>query len=294
METKGRTCAAALLATALLGAALDAAAQGAPEPLVPEVARIPLPGETTMVAHVFRPPGEGPFPVLVFSHGRAGSDFERRSLVNPVLHGHARLWMGRGYAVVAPIRPGYGVTGGPDREDSGARYNEWGACVTRPEPQRTAGPAAETIASAVAWVRTQPWARSDRILLSGNSVGGLATMAACSANLPGVIGCINFAGGSGGAPASNGRMCQPERIESLMAGWGQANRLPSIWFYAPNDLYWGAEAPMRWHAAFAAGGSPARFVGTAPVPAPDGHDLLRVGGKLWSVPLQAWLVEHGF
>ena len=37
-----------------------------------------------------------------------------------------------------------------------------------------------------------------------------------------------------------------------------------------------------------------RFVGTAPVPAPDGHSLLREGGKLWSVPLQAWLVEHGF
>jgi dienelactone hydrolase len=293
METLARTCAAALLAT-LLCAAHDAPAQGTPEPLVPDIARIPLPGETTMVAQVFRPPGEGPFPVLVFSHGRAGTDFERRSLANPVLHGHARFWMGRGYAVVAPIRPGYGITGGPDREDSGARYDERGECIARPEPQRTAGPAAATIASTVTWVRDQPWARSDRILLSGNSVGGLATIAACSASLPGVIGCINFAGGSGGYPASNGRMCEPQRIESLMVGWGQVNRLPSIWFYAPNDLYWGAEAPRRWHAAFAAGGSQARFVGTAPVPAPDGHSLLRVGGKLWSVPLQAWMVEQGF
>ncbi|MCE2947681.1 MAG: dienelactone hydrolase family protein [bacterium] len=293
METFARYCAAALLA-ALLCASPDAASQGTPEQLVPEVARIPLTGGTTMAAQVFLPPGEGPFPVLVFSHGRAGSDFERRALANPVLHGHARFWMRRGYAVVAPIRPGYGITGGPDREDSGARYDERGECIARPEPQRTAGPAAETIASAVAWLRDQPWARSDRILLSGNSVGGLATIAACSASLPGVVGCINFAGGSGGSPASNGRMCEPQRIESLMAGWGRVNRLPSIWLYAPNDLFWGAEAPQRWHAAFAAGGSAARFVGTEPVPAPDGHSLLRVGGKLWSVPLQAWLVEHGF
>lgn len=293
MKTFARSCAATILAI-LLCTALDAPAQGTPEPLVPEVARIALPGETTMVAQVFRPSGEGPFPVLVFSHGRAGTDFERRALANPVLHGHARFWMRRGYAVVAPIRPGYGITGGPDRENSGARYDEWGGCVSSPEPQRTAGPAAETIASAVAWARAQPWARSDRILLSGNSVGGLATIAACSASLPGVVGCINFAGGSGGSPTSNGRMCEPQRIEALMAGWGKVNRLPSIWLYAPNDLFWGAEAPKRWHAAFAAGGSPARFVGTEPVPAPDGHSLLAVGGKLWSVPLQAWLAEHGF
>jgi hypothetical protein len=92
METLARTCAAALLAT-LLCAAPDAPAQGTPEPLVPEVVRIPLPGETTMVAQVFRPSGEGPFPVLVFSHGRAGTDFERRSLANPfsILFGFPRL-----------------------------------------------------------------------------------------------------------------------------------------------------------------------------------------------------------
>lgn len=293
MEALARNCAAAVLAIMML-AAPDAPAQGAAEPLVPEIARIPLPGDTTMVAHVFRPPGEGPFPVLVFSHGRAGSDAERRALANPVQHGHARYWMRRGYAVVAPVRPGYGVTGGPDREDSGARYNEWGECISRPEPRRTAEPAAATIASTVAWVRGQPWARADRILLSGNSVGGLATIAACSASLPGVIGCINFSGGSGGSPASKGRMCEPQRIESLMSGWGRTNRLPSLWLYAPNDLFWGPEAPQRWHEAFAAGGSAARFIGTEPVPAPDGHNLLGVGGKLWSVPLQAWLAEHGF
>ncbi len=291
--TFARTCAAAVLAV-VLSVASGAGAQDAPAPLVPEIVRVALAGDTTMVTQVFRPPGEGPFPVLVFSHGRAGSDAERRALVNPVLHGHVRYWLRRGYAVVAPIRPGYGVTGGPDRENSGARYDEWGDCISRPEPQRTAGPAAETIAAAVAWVRLQPWALPERILLSGNSVGGLATIAACSASLPGVVGCINFAGGAGGSPASNGRMCEPQRIESLMAEWGRTNRLPSLWLYAPNDLFWGPEAPRRWHAAFAAGGSPARFVGTEPVPAPDGHSLLRVGGRLWSVPLQAWLGENGF
>lgn len=271
-----------------------------PEPLKPEIVKIAVPGtgalggELAMITHVYRPPGEGPHPVLVFSHGRAGTDPERRALAFPVPQGHVRYWLRRGYAVVAPFRPGYGATGGADREYSGARYNEWGECVSRPEPRRTAEPAAQAVTLTAAWVREQPWARSDRILLSGQSVGGLATVAACAASLPGVIGCINFSGGSGGSPLSKGRMCEPERIEALMSEWGRSTRMPSLWLYAPNDLYWGEEAPRRWHAAFAAGGSPTRFVGTEPVPAPDGHSLLGVGGKLWSVPLQAWLKEHGF
>jgi dienelactone hydrolase len=275
-------------------------AQSPTETPKPEIARIAVPGagslgsEIAMVTQVFRPAGEGPHPVLVFSHGRAGTDAERRGLVNPVGLGHVRYWLQRGYAVVAPIRPGYGATGGPDREYSGARYNEWGECISRPQPRLTATPAAEAVALAVQWVRQQPWARTDRILISGQSVGGLATVAACSANLPGVIGCINFAGGSGGSPLSKGRMCEPQLTEALMAEWGRSTRVPSIWLYAPNDLYWGEEAPRRWHAAFAAGGSNARFVGTEPVPAEDGHRLLAVGGRLWSVPLGAWLKEHGF
>lgn len=287
-------------AIALLAVAGAPRAQDIAEPLKPEVAKIAVPGagtlggELAMVTHVYRPPGEGPHPVLVFSHGRAGTDPERRALASPVGLGHVRYWLRRGYAVVAPFRPGYGATGGADREYSGARYNEWGECTSRPEPRRTAEPAAQAVALTVAWVGQQPWARTDRILISGQSVGGLATVAACAANLPGVIGCINFAGGSGGSPASRGRMCEPERTEALMSEWGRSTRVPSIWLYAPNDLYWGEETPRRWHAAFAAGGSPTRFVGTEPVPAPDGHSLLAVGGKLWSVPLQAWLKEHGF
>jgi len=294
------TVACALLVACSCASARALAAPAAPEPLRPEIVTLPMPvpgapgGTAAMVTHVYRPPGEGPHPVLIFSHGRAGTDAARRALVSPVLQGHARYWLRRGYAVVAPIRPGYGATGGADREFNGARYDEWGECIGSPEPRRTADPAAQAIAATVAWVREQPWARRDRLLLSGQSVGGLATVAACAANLPGVVGCINFAGGTGGSPASRGRMCEPERIEALMSEWGRSTRLPSLWLYAPNDLYWGAEAPRRWHAAFSAGGSPARFVGTPPVPDADGHRLLAVGGRLWSVPLQAWLLENGF
>ena len=37
---------------------------------------------------VFKPEGPGPFPTLVFSHGRAGKAEERKALEYPVLRGH--------------------------------------------------------------------------------------------------------------------------------------------------------------------------------------------------------------
>jgi dienelactone hydrolase len=125
-------------------------------------------------------------------------------------------------------------------------------------------------------------------------VGGLTTVALCATNPPGVVGCINFAGGTGGSPElTPARMCAPEVTTALMTEFGGSTRLPNIWLYAENDLYWGAEPPRQWHAAFAKGGSPTEFVQTPPVAA-DGHQLLLRGGKLWSEPLNAWLSKNGF
>jgi dienelactone hydrolase len=275
---------------------------------VAEIMKVPiasgaaLGGATEMVTHVFKPTdkGPGPYPVLVFSHGRAGTPVERAQLKHPVAFGHVRYWNNKGYAVVAAVRPGYGDTGGADREGSGARYDANGQCQSQPDHANTASVASSGVKAVVEWVRQQPWAKADRILIEGQSVGGLATVAACAQNLPGVIGCINFAGGAGGNPSlAPGRMCAPANMTTLMAELGKTVRAPSIWFYADNDLYWGAEPPKQWHAAYsqaaqANGGPAVEAVFTPPLPDADGHRLLLVGGPLWSQPLNAWLRKHGF
>lgn len=250
--------------------------------------------DAAMVTHVFKPVGEGPFPVLLFSHGRAGDVTTRSKMTNPLVFGHVRFWLAKGYAVVAPVRPGYGDTGGSDTEMSGARYNASGNCTSRPAPANTAKAAVQSTAVALNWIRAQPWAMANKILLEGQSVGGLTTVAMCATNPPGVVGCINFAGGTGGDPTlAPGRMCAPEATTELMTELGRNTKLPNIWLYAENDLYWGAEPPRQWHAAFAQGGSPTEFVQTIAVP-PDGHRLLVAGGRLWSEPLNAWLKKNGF
>ena len=101
-------------------AASSASAQAtAPRPTgkattTPEIVNIPLPPSSAATAPaamrtlVFKPAGPGPFKVLLFAHGRPAYAQERAKLVHPMSYGHVRYWLGKGYAVVAPIRPGYG------------------------------------------------------------------------------------------------------------------------------------------------------------------------------------------
>ena len=74
-----------------------------------------VPMQTT----VFRPPGEGPFPLVLMNHGTTQDGVQR--LYFPLLEfNDAALWFAKhGFAVAAPQRPGHGDTGGPFFEDVG-------------------------------------------------------------------------------------------------------------------------------------------------------------------------------
>ena len=250
--------------------------------------------DAVMLAGVFRPAGEGPFPVLVYSHGRSGTAIERDRTRVPDPRGHLRYWLGKGFAVVAPIRPGYGETGGPDRESSGVRYDIFGNCWGPANFRRAAAAAADAVRATLAWVRRQPWADAHRIVLAGTSMGGLASLASAATNPDGVVAAINFAGGTGGdGTRAPGRSCGSEEMQALFSAYGRTTHVPSLWLYAENDLYWGAQWPPAWHRAFATGGSPTQFIQTPPVPDTDGHQLLARGYRLWSGAVDRFLEDLG-
>lgn len=262
----------------------------------PDIVRLPLlvdGSKRELVTHLYKPEGAGPFPLVIFFHGRAGSSFERGQLQSPVLIGHANYWLRKGVAVVASVRPGYGDTGGTDQESSFARW-DGNACAGQADFTRAAVNARQIALALHAWAGQQPWVRKDRVLLEGQSVGGMTSIAAAALNLPGVVGVVNFAGGSGGFPnESPGKSCSPEMLTSSYRAFGALAKTPSLWLYAENDLYWGAEMPRQWFAAFKAGGSDAQFLQTGPVEGHDGHQLLNYGGKMWSGPLNEFVRKVG-
>jgi dienelactone hydrolase len=151
------------------------------------------------------------------------------------------------------------------------------------------------VRAAIDWARLQPWAHRDRLLLVGQSVGGLATVVTASQAPPGVVGFVNFSGGTAGFPDKRpGASCAEAALTDLFRRAGSRVRVPNLWLYAENDRYWGSEAPRAWHAAFASGGGATRLVMTPPVPNEDGHRLMLRGGRMWSVHVDAFVAGLGF
>ena len=288
----------AVVALAVFPQAADAAARAASEAGAHTVT-IPVPeasGEVAqMVTTWFLPPGKGPFPVVLFSHGRAGSEADRDRLSQGIGRTQLAYWLGKGVAVVSPVRPGYGHSTGSDVELSGVHFDAAGRCTSKPDYRRTADAAVLSVQAALQWIRAQPWADRDDVLLVGQSVGGLATVAAAAQPLPGVVGAVNFAGGSGGSPErSPGASCDPDQLRAMYEGYGRTTKVPSLWVYAINDQYWGPDAPAAWHAAFAQGGSRTTFVHAPAVPDGDGHGLSRHAASLWAPAVDAYLAKLPF
>jgi dienelactone hydrolase len=272
----------------------------------PEIVMIAVKGaglfgrDVDMVTLLYKPPGSGPFPVVVFSHGRAGDRAGRSKLTHPVSIGQVRYWTVHGFAVVAPIRPGYGATGGPDAENSGTVFSG-ASCVTKPDFRSTAAAGERATQAALEWLGKQSWADTNRVILVGQSVGGLVTIATAADRPHGVLAYVNFAGGAGGSPErSPGHSCAPEELTLLYAEFGKTTTTPNLWIYAQNDQYWGAQMPKAWHDAFASNASNASdatllttFIEAPPVPDADGHGLSRHAQSLWAPYLDSFLSSLG-
>ena len=289
---------AILLGASVCSAMLTPAAGLAAEVPEPQIELIPAKaaGQSWQVhTQIFKPEGKGPFPLIVFSHGRAPKAADRQALQYPVLRGHVAYWQRKGFAVIAPIRPGYGATGGADLEASAINISAAGVCSGTPKFDRAIGNAADIVSDVVAWARLQKWVDSRKIILVGQSVGGITTVAAASRNLPGVIGAINFSGGTGGDPEKRpAQSCFPEAITDLYKSYGRTSTIASLWLYAPNDLFWGPTQPKSWYQAFAAAGGRAKFIVTGPVPDDDGHKLIAKGGRLWGSHVDPFVAQLGF
>jgi dienelactone hydrolase len=283
-------------ALALFSSAAIAQAQ-----LTPASATVPLKGAgafggtVNMEAEVFLPTGPGPFPVMIYAHGRAVSQQERIALRDVIPRQYLDFWLSRGFAAVGVARPGYGRTGGPDRETPGHTWEGPGRCGGTFNPGRVAEVAGSAILATVDWVKQQRWAKQGSLVVSGNSVGGMTAVSVAARAPVGVVAVINFAGGVGGNPSlSPGKSCSPDTLTEFFRKLGASSRVPMLWLYAPNDLFWGADVPHAWYAAFVQGGAQASsFAMTGPTASPDGHSLIFTGRELWEPQVDSFLKNLG-
>ena len=213
---------------------------------------------------VFQPNGPGPFPLIIINHGKdpGRPNLQQRDRFYYMAH----AFVERGYAVMVPMRQGFA--------NSTGRYRDHGCDMTANGYTQ-----AEDIMATLAYARGQKWVDADRIVVAGQSYGGLATMALGTEALQGVRGLINFAGGL--RDDSNGCGWRSALV-SAFAEYGAQNKIPSLWMYGQNDSLFGPELVARMHDAFAQAGGHAELVEYAPFKR-DSHGMLasRDGQKVW-------------
>jgi dienelactone hydrolase len=240
----------------------------------------------TITVTTFRPPGDGPFPLLVLNHGRATQD-RRAGQGRQRYEPQARYFVSLGFAVFIPTRVGYGDTYGDfDPEFAGD-------CQAM-RPAAASQAAADQVLATVALARMQPWVDASRWVVMGASLGGLTTLATAARNPPGLVAAVNFAGGHGGRPDTNpGNSCSPAALSTLWQQQGAAAALPTLWLYWLNDRYWGADWPQRWAKSWQEGGGKAEFH-ALPEAGVDGHQGFVAQMDQWVPIVESYLARAGF
>ena len=230
---------------------------------------------TDLETTLYKPDGDGPFPVVVINHGKAYGDPKFQARYRP--GSAARYFMSRGYVVVVPMRRGFSkstgsyIGGGCNVESNGIAQ-------------------AEDVKDVLDYVTAQAYADKNQILIAGQSHGGWTTLAFGSLKYPGVKGLINFAGGL----RQEGCAGWESTLARAAGSFGGNTRLPSLWFYGDNDSYFSVNTYSDMFKRYTEAGGPARLVAFG-VFGSDAHSMFGSpdGLRIWQPEMTAFLQEIG-
>lgn len=179
-------------------------------------------GEHLLKGYLFRPPGHGPFPAMIYNHG-SGLDQGSADAVQP---GVAALLLSWGVACFYPHRHGYGNSPGPtwradcpDPPFSDAYNRQLLARLDRES---------DDVLAALGVLRGMKGIVPDRIGVMGSSFGGVNTLFA-AAKEPAFRCAVEFAGA-----AMN--WDRNPTLAAAMIERAQAARLPVFYIQAANDF----------------------------------------------------------
>jgi dienelactone hydrolase len=173
-------------------------------------------GSLRIHAYLYKPSGDGPFPVVIYNHG-ARTGRQRRGEPSEFI---GRLLTRAGYVVLVPERRGYGDSEGPTlSEDVGI---DWGQrFVARVEAET------DDVFAAVDYLRSLPFADTKRIGIMGYSLGGIVTMFAVSRSTTFAV-AINQAGAAGAWDIS-------AQLRSALIAAAEKTTTPALLLVAEND-----------------------------------------------------------
>lgn len=214
---------------------------------------VPSPDPATPAhAVLFRPLGEGPFPLVVIAHATTQNVLRRAQMPQPEYRALAAWLVGRGFAVLVPERLGHGATGGKYLEDQGG--------CDEADYARSGRATADEIASAAGFVRKQSFIRPDGMIVIGHSAGAWGALALAGEDPGSIAAIVAFAPGRGGhANDFPNQVCAPHTLVAAASEFGKAARFKVTWLVAANDSYFSPVLSRQLADAFRAAGGQVDF-----------------------------------
>jgi dienelactone hydrolase len=233
---------------------------------------------------VFRPAGDGPFPLVVLGHGSQSHPEERIRLPLAMLWQMTEFFVAQGYVVALPERRGHGGTGGP--------YAEHNNPCRDPDFVRSGLETARDLAATIMFMRGQPFVADVPAIVAGQSAGGFGGLALASTDTRLVAGIINFAGGRGGrSERKANNNCAPQKLIAAAGTYGKTARtIPTLWIYAENDTFFAPWIARGMAEAYATAGGKVEFHMLPPF-RDEGHVLAihPDGRRLWTPLVRQFL-----
>jgi dienelactone hydrolase len=225
---------------------------------------------------VYKPTGTGPFPLVVLNHGKSVGPPEKQKRERAVVASRALL--GRGFVVVIPMRRGFSRSTGP--------YPFHGCDLTRDGLEQ-----ATDVVATLDHMTGLPYVDRTRMLVMGQSHGGLTSIAFSMTQYPGVRATINFAGG---LSAPGCRSWEDELVRAASTYGGRAH-YPSLWLYTENDKLFQPWLFRRMYNAYWRAGGKVKLV-HFPSFGNDGHHLISswYGASIWLEEFDNFIAEIGF
>jgi dienelactone hydrolase len=233
-------------------------------------------GRALLETTVFQPDGPGPFPLLIINHGKEAGPPRLQPRDRFIFM--ATAFVKRGYAVMVPMRQGFA--------DSTGNYVDYGCDMAANGYAQ-----ARDVLDVIDYARALDWIDSDRIVVAGQSFGGLATMALGTHDIPGVRGLLNFAGGL----RDNGGQCNwRAALVKAFGQYGADSKVDSLWMYGANDSLFPPRLATRLYDAFTRAGGNATLVRFGRFKR-DAHVMLasRDGEKVWLPETERFLQRIG-
>ena len=275
-----------------VSSAADIENAAAPIPPGRSARGVPLPleeggGPVSLRFEFQRPPGGGPHPLLVVHHGSTGRGND------PSLFGRtwfpealAEAFVASGWLVAAPQRRGRGGSGGLYAEGLLGRGYSNVPSIANDGLAR----ALVDAQAATAWLVARPEVDASRVLLVGQSRGGLlAIVQAAQAPPRGLRGSLNFVGGW----LSEG--FDPNHVNTEMfRRAGRGAQKPAAFLYGESDPFYSIAFSRGNFATFEQAGGRGSFESfTVPAaPGRNGHSLIAVP-SLWSRSVQRFCTDLG-